>query len=341
MEGHVYLIALIVAGIIVMYVVASMMPNGYSFGTTTSTSTTSTTTTAPTTTSTTTPQATSTTTTISYLEILPAASTAGTQCPPQSGTFTIPLFSTSPGFMLYNVSGMPDYVIPPGSGGSINYSVALAAPPAGSGPASQGPSQVRGGLLLSHTSRASVAQNISTVTWATITKFQNGTAAYVNYSLSGSASSPQARIVVPANYSFTARNGSTIVFPGGSSTYINTTTVIRVSDLPQGTTSVEYYTTCYTRPDGVTVCTSNPAPSAQGSINVSYTNYTHIGINYTFAPPTVQVPPNASVSMSANFIVAQSAPSGTYLLQTNMSGERCGYGPFAYLTVGTQPYSGA
>ncbi len=288
-------------------------------------------------------------------EIVPANLTS-VSCP-QIGpmALTTPRFYGFSNLSVYNLSkDFVDFVIAPGHTGTIRYIVnrtVVSGTIEGARPNITIVANVTNGMLLSHTSYETVNQTIRPL-YMSITKYQNGTV--VKYRNSTFAQLMNGTIIIVKKYQNSTvvfnglapsqngtifiANGSMLTFPNGTKIAFtkNVSNFNILSILPLGKTTIMSYDGCSFNG---TFCHRTPE-SAPHSIRASYTNYSHTGINITFQPWHEVLSLSNFTIVNATISTAANATPGTYLLQTIMSGEYCIGGPFAYLTIGTVPYSG-
>ena len=245
---------------------------------------------------------------------------------------TVEYFSAN-GIGVY-INTFQDFVLAPGSVGTITYKVNVMT--VGMPNKSVIPQNVTvtNNFLLSHSSHRVVKENVTQVN-STLTRYSNGT--FVAPGMGGVLASGQlwSGVLSPGQISHIwGDKGTTIIFPNGTKiTLANDTYFIVPNDFPIGVTTVIGYRACY---PGVCYGSSVRPPEF---LNISFDNYSHPTINVSFRPSSESISAGKAAYINLTISATSNALPGTYLLSVFTTNEVC-EGPFAYLTIGTVPYSG-
>ena len=248
-------------------------------------------------------------------------------------------YSSAANIGIYNLThnqtnNFQDFVIAPGRVGTITYKVNVMT--VGMPNKSVIPQNVTvtNNFLLSHSSHRVVKENVTQVN-STLTRYSNGT--FVAPGMGGVLASGQlwSGVLSPGQISHIwGDKGTTIIFPNGTKiTLANDTYFIVPNDFPIGVTTVIGYRACY---PGVCYGSSVRPPEF---LNISFDNYSHPTINVSFRPSSESISAGKAAYINLTISATSNALPGTYLLSVFTTNEVC-EGPFAYLTIGTVPYSG-
>ncbi len=259
-------------------------------------------------------------------EIVPAnVSTSGLLCPNWFNGQTVSgiVYANRTDARVFNLSkSFQDFVIAPGSSSYITYKIYTEV--VGGDNATATAINVTNGFYLIHTSHRTVKENVTQFN-VTLTKYANGT--FVG--------SDGTRLVSGQTSHFWIINGTSIIFPNKTKiTLTNDTYFIAPNDFPLGNTVIIGYKACYPG-----TCYAGGGLRPPEFLNISFDNYSHLGINISFSPKSELVYSNNIAYTNLTIAVAPTALPGTYLLSVFTTNEVC-EGPFAYLTIGTVPYSG-
>ncbi len=235
-------------------------------------------------------------------------------------------YSSAANIGIYNLThnqtnNFQDFVIAPGHTGTITYKISAMIFEVPNGTASL---NVTNGFYLIHNSHRIVKENVTQFN-ISFTRYSNNTIIYFDGRKSVLDTESHIRIV----------KGTMVTFPNGTTLALaNDTYVALPNGLQIGTTKLIAYKACYPG-----TCYSGPGPRPPEFLNISFDNYSHLGINISFSPKSELVYSNNIAYTNLTIAVALTTLPGTYLLSVFTTNEVC-EGPFAYLTIGTVPYSG-